>query len=970
MRLRHFTIDDFGEFRHAQMRDIDDGFVVIGGPQRAGKTTFMQAVRHLGFPIPRSDDLPPANDRYRLAAEFERDSHRYALSVEGHAKPKLASLDGASDRSVDDIFDGITQKQYEQLFTISLDELTRLPDGIGNAEELSAILLGAAYGDVTVIPEIQREFADRADEIGRSYGKPTKRSELRAPMDTIETGIELRDEARSQVEEYNETKRERDEVATRIEELEIEIGTLETKRERLSVVESEFETLRKFQRLRRSIDEPEVEQAEALPDNAVHRGAQLAEDYGAALEEMREARREFEQRTNSDDIDAYQALLLNRGDRLTSFEQQISGWRERANRIAEAESELEEQRSELQSRISELHCDWSGGFEAVKQVQTDKLSADRVEQAATTYEEAKSDLEANQSERRRQREKLEDIEDRLETLEEEHETSDVQTAVVRNLAISAGLAVVAGVGATAAGYVIAGLVAALVVLVIGILHASRTLETTEPATAPVREARAERNTVASEIESLNAAIENDENRIDHAASDIAEIREALGLPDEVSPDGVRTFYAGVVDLTAEIENLERAEERLDEEREELGDELRGVAALVSDVREFPWDDDEPLAQTRALFDAVESATTDLEYARKLGMKQSAVADVESEIETLLAEWDTVEPIDLTEETSEAIEGHLAAFVEAAEEAEEVQEAVEDRNRLASRLRDRFETASVRSAFDELRENDEDWIAVLERHAEDFVDVDAVKSRAEEHSSAIDQRKTKLEEKRETLVKLEQRMDELKSDDDVVAAREQITEGRTELRRLGEEYAVSRIAEQITDRLHQRFIEEVAGSLMDEASEIFRTITQDYGGIAHNDELDDLDFEALRDDRPSQGTDELSRATAEQLFLSVRLARIRQLDADLPVVFDDSMTNFDPKHGARTLRAIDELARTNQVFFLTCHPEQIRLARDHADISQYWCLEDCAFDGPHADGAPVRELLAAPRPSASRVRKSP
>ncbi|HET7323606.1 MAG TPA: hypothetical protein VFJ06_04680 [Halococcus sp.] len=88
--------------------------------------------------------------------------------------------------------------------------------------------------------------------------------------------------------------------------------------------------------------------------------------------------------------------------------------------------------------------------------------------------------------------------------------------------------------------------------------------------------------------------------------------------------------------------------------------------------------------------------------------------------------------------------------------------------------------------------------------------------------------------------------------------------------------------------------------------------------------------------------ELSRATAEQLFLAVRLARIKQTEVSLPIVIDDAATNFDPGHAARVFEFLDGLAETSQVFFLTCHPGFVHLASSNGAESQYWRLDDGRF----------------------------
>ncbi|HAV42823.1 TPA: hypothetical protein DCX15_02240, partial [bacterium] len=71
--------------------------------------------------------------------------------------------------------------------------------------------------------------------------------------------------------------------------------------------------------------------------------------------------------------------------------------------------------------------------------------------------------------------------------------------------------------------------------------------------------------------------------------------------------------------------------------------------------------------------------------------------------------------------------------------------------------------------------------------------------------------------------------------------------------------------------------------------------------------------------------ELSRGTAEQLYLSLRFGFIREFNKrtePLPVILDDILVNFDPERFKATCEAIKELSRTNQVFYFTCHPQTI------------------------------------------------
>jgi len=92
MQIKNLDLDDFGCFRRARLQNVDSGLTVIAGPQRAGKTTFMEAVRHLGYGIPRGNGLPPATDQYDLTADVVVDGAEYELALTGYGDPALQRL--------------------------------------------------------------------------------------------------------------------------------------------------------------------------------------------------------------------------------------------------------------------------------------------------------------------------------------------------------------------------------------------------------------------------------------------------------------------------------------------------------------------------------------------------------------------------------------------------------------------------------------------------------------------------------------------------------------------------------------------------------------------------------------------------------------------------------------------------------------------------------------------------------------
>jgi uncharacterized protein YhaN len=69
--------------------------------------------------------------------------------------------------------------------------------------------------------------------------------------------------------------------------------------------------------------------------------------------------------------------------------------------------------------------------------------------------------------------------------------------------------------------------------------------------------------------------------------------------------------------------------------------------------------------------------------------------------------------------------------------------------------------------------------------------------------------------------------------------------------------------------------------------------------------------------------ELSRGTAEQLYLCIRLgyaADFARRSVSLPIVMDDVLVNFDPARARAMAGALALFAREHQVLFFSCHPE--------------------------------------------------
>ncbi|MTT30473.1 AAA family ATPase [Terrilactibacillus sp. BCM23-1] len=79
-------------------------------------------------------------------------------------------------------------------------------------------------------------------------------------------------------------------------------------------------------------------------------------------------------------------------------------------------------------------------------------------------------------------------------------------------------------------------------------------------------------------------------------------------------------------------------------------------------------------------------------------------------------------------------------------------------------------------------------------------------------------------------------------------------------------------------------------------------------------------------RDSKGNEyevsQLSRGTSEQLYLSIRLAlaSIVETKEALPIIIDDSLVNFDQERRSQVLSVLTEVSKKHQVILFTCHKE--------------------------------------------------
>lgn len=147
----------------------------------------------------------------------------------------------------------------------------------------------------------------------------------------------------------------------------------------------------------------------------------------------------------------------------------------------------------------------------------------------------------------------------------------------------------------------------------------------------------------------------------------------------------------------------------------------------------------------------------------------------------------------------------------------------------------------------------------------------------------------------------------------------------QIRELARQWAALSLARSMFDQARKRYEEERQPAVVRRASTYLRCLTQDrYREVRMP--LDRSELQVLPSEPIAPKTiDELSRGTAEQLYLALRFGFIEEFTGDrspLPIVMDDILVNADPSRVSAAVETLVRISERFQILYFTCHPETV------------------------------------------------
>jgi len=203
------------------------------------------------------------------------------------------------------------------------------------------------------------------------------------------------------------------------------------------------------------------------------------------------------------------------------------------------------------------------------------------------------------------------------------------------------------------------------------------------------------------------------------------------------------------------------------------------------------------------------------------------------------------------------------------------------------------------------------------------DLKEKKTQLKERLEEIENNLSELREKRGGIAK---EIEQIERREKGSSLRMRKTAKLQKLKKKSEEWSILILARTIMQKAIEKYEKERQPRVIKEAQSVFSKMTLGrYSRIYAP--LDEAKIYVEDEEGRRKDIQKLSRGTAEQLYLSLRFGFIREFSKrseSLPIVFDDILVNFDPERFQAACEAIQELAKTNQILYFTCHPETVDL----------------------------------------------
>jgi uncharacterized protein YhaN len=901
MKFERIYIDDFGIIRNQSIEGLSPRINVIGGLNRAGKTTFTKLLRSFGYGVGRSDDMPPANIEYRASADIDCDGIKDKILLSGYAKPKLTG-----NKDIESIY-GIDNYTYSRLFTIDLEELKRIEK---DGDKLQYVLLGGGFKEIAKIPSILKDIEKEGEKIGGKTGSPNTK-EFKPYYNNIKNQLKIINEASEKLKEYEEKSKRMSEIEEEEKKLKNEIEEKENKRYLLELIKSNFDTYMEITRLEDLLQQNR-EFIDSFSKDDIKDGNKYKTNYLILRDRYKKYKDEYEAVFGSDK--GILERLLSKKDRILNINMNGSGIKNRLYNHQKTEIEIKQAEMGIDQEIISLNADLLNNKEQIKSIKGDSLSISKIENIIEEYNNSLKNLDIiKNSLISLSSEKI-----AYENLAKEYKEVKSDKSYLKYMMANAFILILGSlvfiynkpIGSIIS---ITGVIAAAVYMYIKVENQSSRRESY--------------NNISEKYGAVLSKIEENEMKerglkadLEYSINRINDVKYSLKMSKDAPMSSIKTYYLKINEINKMLNQLDSRKEEEKSVLGELSTELKSIYQIVGEILGISLEED--IRNVDGIFKELEriSGSTAVCESYKTSEKElSAYEDIIRE-KLNMAGGD--------------IEEGLNTYIEKEEKYNKLIDYENKKSFMQQRLKSSMENNRAKKLISNNYKN------LFSQYRSEQETEDILKQ-MEEELKEINKSINSLKDEKS---RISYQITELNSYEKIDQAKINIAAERKNLEPLAKSYASYKAAAFILENIQKSFMEETKDKLLSGGSRIFNQLTSGkYNKISLKENILSSDFKVEGEDGSFVETSKyLSRATSEQLFLSVRLSRLNELENKLPVILDDSFVNFDSINIRNAVNVLNQLSLNNQIFILTCHGELVSYASKVCREASFYCLEDGKF----------------------------
>lgn len=904
MFIKRLYIGDFGIFHNESIRDLENGIVFVGGLNRAGKSTLHKVLSNLAYGFMKGGNLPSAASEYFVEGDIEKGDKLYNIKLNGYKEPTINPKEDNYLYSVD-------RYTYKELFTIDLDSLNNFSK---EDKELQSVLLGAGLSEVIKLPNIIKELKKDGEKIGGKYGNPGTKLFKPYYLEAKEAVGE-----RNQALKENRLFLEEKETLKNIEEnIRVQEDNCSKLKENLAILEILKDNYYNYLRYKEIEEELNKDYNKEIiknfKDYSLDRLENFKEDYEKINSEYTKKSSVFNSIIERDKINGQE--VLRNLTKIQYYYKESSGIKEKYKNYISLKEKNKSDRENIKLQVNNANRELAGDLDNVMKVQSDTFNVNYIVDLIEKYKDLK--------------EEKKDISNRLDNLiREEKLISRKSKEAYSSKSIVKYLYYLALIGSYAVGFstllmlknkFVGGLLL-LLITAVGLMSFYLLRHSNEK----------------EDIDySIKDSIKEDENELEIVEGKIAAVeksfsycRQVLKLKESISPEGIKEYLKFIQNIKLQIGDLIIREEKESELKKELNKIIEDMDTLIKqcflkheDIVDFNINDG---------LEEIEKFSRYGDFIKEI----EALKMEKNELEQRISKYISID-------TCKDIEDILYNCIESTKKIIELEKLTDEKDKALLHLKYAISSAVLKDGYNEedFQKNIE-WIFEVERSK--YSSLKHIENCYKENTEEREKLNKYIEELNEKKQHCIYSMKTLEESSNVEKAQKKIYRAKGELKSLAKKYAVLNASTFILEKVYDSFLNKAKDSILKDSSNIFNKITLgEYEKILPGEDISNFNFKTvLKQSKIQQDSDILSRGTREQLFLSVRLSRIMEIEP-MPIIIDDSLVNFDSKSLESTVKIIKELSKRNQIFILTCHSKLIELMEEEHSKIQYIKLNKGIF----------------------------